>query len=111
MRAWLHAYDADTHVNPCAEVMDRYVDPGFRPRLADLAPYRTVTGQIGGTPDTHQYRVATKSYRRVLGEAGGPETFTRRGPNLGGNPEPRERGHRLHAGKRAGEVEGEGNRR
>src|SRR6266566_3623037 len=66
MRAGLRAYDADTHVNPCAEVLDRYVDPDFRRRLPELAPYRTITGQIGGTPDTHQYRVDTKSYRRVL---------------------------------------------
>ena len=39
MRAGLRVYDSDTHVNPAAEVLDRYVDPGFRPRLAELAPY------------------------------------------------------------------------
>jgi hypothetical protein len=53
MRAGLRVYDADTHVNPAAEVLERYVDPGFRPRLADLAPYRIATAQIGDTPDTH----------------------------------------------------------
>ena len=77
MRDGLRAFDADTHVNPAAEVLDRYVDPSFRPRLAELAPYRVASGQmIGGTPGTHQYRVATKLYRRVLGEA----ARTRRSP-------------------------------
>src|SRR2546426_10247988 len=99
MRAGLHAYDADTHVNPCAEVLDRYVDPGFRPRLADLAPYRTVTGQIGGTPDTHQYRVATKSYRRVLGAAGAAPTVTPRRPNKRGTHAPSSGAHDHHAAK------------
>ena len=89
MRAGLRAYDADTHVNPCAEVLDRYVDPDFRRRLPELAPYRTITGQIGGTPDTHQYRVDTKSYRRVLGEARAHETFTGRGTNWRGTKQPR----------------------
>ncbi len=49
MRAGLRAWDADTHVNPAAEVLDRYVDPSFRPRLPELAPYRFATGQIGST--------------------------------------------------------------
>jgi hypothetical protein len=89
MRAGLRAWDADTHVNPAAEVLDRYVDPGFRPRLADLEPYRFATGQIGGTPGTHQYRVGTKSYRRILGEAGPHETFTGRGTSWRGTSQPR----------------------
>jgi hypothetical protein len=29
--------DADTHVNPAAEVLEQYVDASFRPRLAELA--------------------------------------------------------------------------
>jgi hypothetical protein len=29
-------YDADTHVSPAAETLERYVDPSFRPRLAEL---------------------------------------------------------------------------
>ena len=40
MRNGLRAWDADTHVNPAAEVLERYVDPSFRPRLAELAPHR-----------------------------------------------------------------------
>ena len=40
MRDGFRVYDSDTHVLPAAEVLERYVDPGFRPRLAELAPYR-----------------------------------------------------------------------
>ncbi len=89
MRAGLKAWDADTHVNPAAEVLERYVDPSFRPRLAELTAHRHATGQIGGTPNTHQYRVGTKFYRRVLGEASAHETFTGRGTNWRGTKQPR----------------------
>ncbi|HEX9487216.1 MAG TPA: hypothetical protein VF976_09130, partial [Gemmatimonadales bacterium] len=90
MRAGLRAWDADTHVNPAAEVLERYVDPSFRPRLAELALHRVATGQmLGGTPDTHQYRIATKFYRRVLGEASAHETFTGRGTHWMGSKTPR----------------------
>jgi hypothetical protein len=30
-------------VNPAAEVLERYVDPSFRPRLADLAQKSSAT--------------------------------------------------------------------
>jgi len=90
MRADWRVWDADTHVNPAAEVLDRYVDPSFRPRLAELAPHRVASGQMmGGTPDTHQYRIATKLYRRVLGQAGAHETFTGRGTHWMGSKIPR----------------------
>ena len=90
MRDGLRAFDADTHVNPAAEVLDRYVDSDFRPRLPELAPYRVATGQMmGGTPDTHQYRVATKLYRRILGEAGAHESFTGRRTQWMGTKLPR----------------------
>ena len=90
MRDGFRAFDADTHVNPAANVLDRYVDPSFRPRLADLTPYRVPSGKmIGGTPDTDQYRVDTKFYPRVLGESGPHETFTGRGTNWRGTKQPR----------------------
>jgi predicted TIM-barrel fold metal-dependent hydrolase len=90
MRDGFRVFDADTHVNPCAEVLDRYVDPSFRARLPELASHRTATGQmIGGTPDTHQYRVATKFYRRILGEAGAHQTFTGRTTQWMGTKQPR----------------------
>ena len=40
MKNGFRVYNSDTHVNPAAEVLERYVDPGFRPRLAELEPYR-----------------------------------------------------------------------
>jgi uncharacterized protein len=90
MRDGLRAFDADTHVNPAAEVLERYVDPDFRPRLPELALHRTATGQMmGGTPGTHQFRVATKLYRRVLGTAQPHDTFTGRRTHWMGTKEPR----------------------
>ena len=55
MKNGLRVYDADTHVEPTAEVIDTYVDPGFRPRLAELAPYRQPirAGAPGGAPGRH----------------------------------------------------------
>src|SRR5262249_51127321 len=89
VRGGLRAFDADTHVNPAADVLDRHVDPSFRPRLAELDPYRVAAGQmIGGTPDTSQYRVATKFYRRVLGDARPHETFTGRARQWRGRKNP-----------------------
>ncbi len=90
MRAGFRAFDADTHVNPAAEVLERYVDPSFRPRLAELASYRSPSGNmIGGTPDTHQIRVGTKFYRRLLGTAGPDEAFTGRSTHWKGSKQPR----------------------
>ncbi|HXO92450.1 MAG TPA: amidohydrolase family protein [Stellaceae bacterium] len=84
MKNGLRVYDADTHVNPAAEVLERYVDPGFRPRLAELAPYR-----LGGSGGLHNYRVNTKYYRRILGEAAPRESFTGRESNWRGGKLPR----------------------
>src|SRR4026209_1138558 len=93
MRDGFRAFDADTHVNPAADVLGRYADPRFRPRPAELAPYRVASGQmIGGTPGTDQYRVATKLYRRVLGQANPHESFTGRGPHWLGARQPRVEG-------------------
>jgi uncharacterized protein len=70
MKNGFRVYDTDTHIDPGADVLEKYVDPGFRPRLADLAPYRqaiksrTVDGGIRNT-----YRFGHKSYERTLGEA------------------------------------------
>ena len=72
MKNGFRVYDSDTHVNPAAEVLDKYVDPGFRPRLAELEAYRLPVGQgaVAGVGGTHNYRVGTKYYRRVPGGAG-----------------------------------------
>src|SRR5439155_23186855 len=80
MKNGFRVYDSDTHVNPAAEVLERYVDPGFRARLAELEPYRLPVGQgaVGGVDGLHNYRVGTKYYRRVLGEKAPREPFPRR---------------------------------
>src|SRR5919108_5434424 len=102
MRNGLHVYDADTHVNPAAEVLERYVDPGFRPRLADLAPYRVPVGRPAEDgSQLHSYRVETKFYRRVLGEAGPHPTFTGRGGSWRGGKNPKAGGEGGQAGERA----------
>jgi uncharacterized protein len=109
MRDGLRAFDADTHVNPACEVLDRYVDPGFRPRLRELDPYRVPTGQmIGGTPDTHQYRVLTKLYRRLLGTAGPDETFTGRRTQWRGSKQPRLGVQDDQAANRVADMDDEG---
>ena len=109
MRDGYKAYDADTHVNPAADVLDRYVDPAFRPRLAELAPHKVPSGQmVGGTLDTHQYRVQTKFYRRVLGTAGSHETFTGRGTHWRGSKQPRMGVQDDQAANRVADMDDEG---
>ena len=108
MRAGLKVYDADTHVNPAAEVLDRYVEPAFRPRLAELAPYRVAMKSHGGTAQTHQYRVATKLYPRILGQAEPHQTFTGRGVNWRGSREPRPGTQDDHAENRIKDMDDEG---
>ena len=71
MKDGFQVYDSDTHINPAAEVLDKYVDPEFRPRLAELAAYRSPVGNaVEGPSDLHNYRTGTKYYRRILGEEG-----------------------------------------
>src|SRR5208283_323413 len=69
---------------PPAEVLERYVDPGFRPRLAELAPYRQASGE-----GRHHYTFGRKFYRRVLGEAAPREDFTGRESQWRGGKVPR----------------------
>ena len=59
MKDGLRVYDADTHVEPSAEVLEKYVDPGFRARLPDLAQYRVPIrpGNPGGSPDRKSTRL------------------------------------------------------
>jgi hypothetical protein len=70
MRDGFRVYDTDTHIDPGADVLEKYVDPSFRARLDDLAPYkvaiksRTVDGGI-----RHTYRFEQRLYERTLGEA------------------------------------------
>jgi len=90
MRSGFRVYDADTHVNPAAEVLEQYVDSGFRSRLPELAKYRApVSRGVDGSDGLHNYRVATKFYRRLLGEAAPRESFTGRESRWRGNKMPR----------------------
>src|SRR5438034_1090775 len=90
MKNGFRVYDSDTHVSPAAEVLERYVDPSFRPRLAELAPYRLpISRGVDGSSGLHNYRVGTKFYRRVLGEAAPRETFTGRETRWRGSKMPR----------------------
>ncbi len=108
MRDGFRAFDADTHVNPAAEVLERYVDPSFRPRLAELAPYRIPRNPRGGTPGTHQYVIDTKLYRRLLGEAGPHATFTGGTAQWRGSKEPRPGVQDDQAENRARDMDDEG---
>jgi len=70
MKNGFRVYDTDTHIDPGADVLERYVEPGFRKRLDDLAPYRVAIksrSTDGGT--RHTYRFDQKLYERTLGEA------------------------------------------
>jgi len=90
MRSGFRVYDADTHVNPAAEVLEQYVDSGFRSHLPELTKYRApVSRGVDGSDGLHNYRVATKFYRRILGEAAPRESFTGRESRWRGNKMPR----------------------
>ena len=91
MKNGFRIYDSDTHVLPAAEVIERYVDPGFRPRLAELAPYRVPIRQSAehSGDGMHGYRIAPQFYRRVLGEAAPREGHTGRETNWRGSKLPR----------------------
>jgi hypothetical protein len=109
MRDGLRVYDADTHVNPAAEVLERYVDPSFRPRLDDLARYRVPVGRPAeGQRQLHGYRIETKFYRRVLGEAAPHPTFTGRGGTWRGTQRPRAGVQDAQAENRVRDMDDEG---
>ena len=64
--------DMDTHVNPSMEVLEKYVDASFRPRLAELKPYYSVQQRPrpDGTVQTSMgLSVAPIPYNRFPGEA------------------------------------------
>jgi hypothetical protein len=70
MKNGFKVFDTDTHVLPAAEVIERYVDPVFRPRLKELEPYRKPMRQSAEYQGAlHGYRIQPQFYRRVLGEA------------------------------------------
>jgi len=91
MKDGLRVFDADTHVEPTAEVIDQYVDPAFRSRLPELAPYRQPVrpGNPGGAPGKHVYRYGQISFKRVLGEAEPRDSHSGRDTHWMGSKQPR----------------------
>ena len=91
MKDGLRVFDADTHVEPTAEVIDQYVDPAFRSRLPELTPFRQPVrpGNPGGAPGKHVYRYGQISFKRILGEAGPRETHSGRDTHWMGSKQPR----------------------
>jgi uncharacterized protein len=90
MRNGFRVYDSDTHVNPAAEILDKYVDPEFRLRLPELAPYRVRVGRaVDGPSELHNYRCGSKYYRRILGEAAPRDHFSGRDSKWMGSRRPR----------------------
>ncbi|HUB94872.1 MAG TPA: amidohydrolase family protein [Stellaceae bacterium] len=70
MKNGFRVWDVDTHINPGADVLDKYVDPGFRPRLSELMPYKAAIRSRDGTGDERFiYRFDYMPYERTLGEA------------------------------------------
>src|SRR5438046_1666792 len=102
-------YDSDTHVLPSAEVLERYVDPDFRPRLAELAPYRVPIRQSAEhSGGGHNYRVATQYYRRVLGEAAPQDARSGRETQWRGSQLPRPGVQDDNAANRVADMDEEG---
>jgi hypothetical protein len=109
MRNGFRVYDSDTHVLPAAEVLERYVDADFRPRLAELAPYRVLTrGANEDHAGLHNYRVATKYYRRILGEAAPRDTHSGRESSWRGGRVPRRGVQDDAAANRVADMDDEG---
>ena len=110
MKDGFRVYDSDTHVLPAAEVLERYVDPEFRPRLDELAQYRTPirasAEHAGG--GLHGYRIAPRYYRRVLGEAAPREGHTGRDTVWRGSKLPRPGVQDDDAGNRILDMDDEG---
>ena len=74
MKEGFRVYDTDTHIDPGADVLEKYVDPGFRARLDDLAPYRAKVKSRtvdGGERTTYRFeqRLYERTLRDIAGEA------------------------------------------
>ena len=109
MKDGFRVYDSDTHINPAAEVLDKYVDPDFQPRLPELAPYRSpVRNAVEGPSDLHTYRSGTKFYRRILGEEAPREGFTGRDSQWMGSKKPRPGIQDANADNRVKDMDDEG---
>ena len=109
MKNGFRVYDSDTHVLPAAEVLERYVDPDFRPRLAELGSYRVPIRQSAEhSGGGHNYRVATQYYRRVLGEAAPQDAHSGRETQWRGSQLPRPGVQDDNAANRVADMDEEG---
>jgi uncharacterized protein len=91
MKQGFKVWDSDTHVEPSAEVIDKYLDPGFRNRLPELAQFRAPIAETtpGSSPGRHVYRFGQISYKRILGEAAPRPEHTGRASVWMGTQRPR----------------------
>jgi hypothetical protein len=70
MKNGLRVYDADTHVEPSAEVIDNTSIRGSARASTSWRPIAPVrAGSPGNSPGRHVYRYGQISYKRILGEA------------------------------------------
>ena len=72
-------------------MIDKYLDPAFRPRLAELARFRVpiAATSAGCSPGRHVYRFGQVSYKRILGEAAPRPEHTGRASVWMGSKQPR----------------------
>src|SRR6202034_4142461 len=91
MKNGFKVWDSDTHVEPSAEVIDKYLDPGFRNRLPELQQFRTPIAATtpGSSPGRHVYRFGQISFKRILGEAAPRPEHTGRASVWMGTQQPR----------------------
>ena len=108
MRNNVKVYDSDTHVSPAADVLDRYVDAGFRARLADLEPYRIQFEVDQWSEKLHQYHIETRYYRRILGASDPDSNFTGRRTNWKGSQPVRSGVQDDHVENRVKDMDDEG---
>src|SRR5581483_3762031 len=79
MRGGFKIFDADTHLNPMAETLEPYFDPGLRKRLAEWesvkVPFRRGwAGEVLAPPYRHRYVFKTRAgWREKLRVLGGAE--------------------------------------
>jgi len=102
MRAGLRVFDADTHISPCAELLEPYLEPLVRQRIPDLDRYKApikigLAGEVRQEPYRHTYRFAeSKGWNsdaiRILGEAAPRAGLQRRFQKFQGTRFPTEGG-------------------
>ena len=85
MRHGYKIYDSDTHINPSAEDLQKYMDTDFLSRLPDLEGFKSPNGPaVDGEPQRHVYQFGQLRYRRILGEADNNPVLARQRINASG---------------------------